>query len=233
MDSFRWIVILKQERRTLLLSFWWRLSAKLSHFFLLVYWFDWKDPSNPGAYPLAHLIFKNSASIPPLQTQCPICILLILDMPCLCGTCCFCYCDSCTRKAFKVYLCNLIETLLTTKLDWWHFCIKLWRLPSYVRFVTTICKSNKSNKQVSSCYLSFWNLVSFTRWITELELYFIRLYFFYQYRQYRRGGGVRLFVKESFCCKTKLDFSIKCDAIESLCLELANEKSKNNSNFDI
>ena len=51
--------------------------------------------------------------------------------------------------------------------------------------------------------------------------------FFYQYRQYRRGGGVCLFVKESFCCKTRQDLSINCDAIELLCLEIANEKSKN------
>ena len=36
-----------------------------------------------------------------------------------------------------------------------------------------------------------------------------------------------LFVKESFCCKTRKDFSINCDAIESLCLEITNEKSKN------
>ena len=39
-------------------------------------------------------------------------------------------------------------------------------------------------------------------------------FFFYQYRQYRRGGGVCLFVKESFCCKTRQDLSIICDAIE-------------------
>ena len=36
-----------------------------------------------------------------------------------------------------------------------------------------------------------------------------------------------LSVKESFCCKTKEDLSINCDAIESLCLELTNKKSKN------
>ena len=39
-----------------------------------------------------------------------------------------------------------------------------------------------------------------------------------------------LFVKESFCAKidfSKIDFSINCDAIESLCLEITNEKSKN------
>ena len=32
--------------------------------------------------------------------------------------------------------------------------------------------------------------------------------FYYQYRQYSRGGGVCLFVKESFCCKTRQDLSI-------------------------
>ena len=48
-----------------------------------------------------------------------------------------------------------------------------------------------------------------------------------QYRQYRRGGGVCLFVKESFCCKTRQDLSINCDAIESLCLEIKNETSEN------
>ena len=31
-------------------------------------------------------------------------------------------------RAFNVYLSNLIELLFTTKLDWWHFCIKLLRL---------------------------------------------------------------------------------------------------------
>ena len=34
-------------------------------------------------------------------------------------------------------------------------------------------------------------------------------------------------MKESFCCKTRKDLSINCDAIESLCLEITNEKSKN------
>ena len=51
--------------------------------------------------------------------------------------------------------------------------------------------------------------------------------FFYQYRQYRRGGVLCLFVKESFCCKTRQDLSINCDVIESLYLEITNEKSKN------
>ena len=51
--------------------------------------------------------------------------------------------------------------------------------------------------------------------------------FFYQYKQYRRGGGVCLFVKESFFSKTRQDLSTNCDAIESLCLEISNEKSKN------
>ena len=44
---------------------------------------------------------------------------------------------------------------------------------------------------------------------------------FHQYRQYRRGEGVYLF------WKTRQDMSINCDAIESLCLEMTNEKSKN------
>ena len=35
-----------------------------------------------------------------------------------------------------------------------------------------------------------------------------------------------LFVKESFCCKTRQNLSINFDAIESLCLEITNEKSK-------
>ena len=48
----------------------------------------------------------------------------------------------------------------------------------------------------------------------------------YQYKQYRRGGGVCLFMKESFCCKTRQDLAINCDAIELLCLEITNEKSK-------
>ena len=35
------------------------------------------------------------------------------------------------------------------------------------------------------------------------------------------------FVKKSFCCKTRQDLSINCDAIESLSLEMTNENSKN------
>ena len=35
------------------------------------------------------------------------------------------------------------------------------------------------------------------------------------------------FVKELFCCKTRQDISLNFDAIESLCLEITNEKSKN------
>ena len=38
---------------------------------------------------------------------------------------------------------------------------------------------------------------------------------FHQYRQYRRGRGVYLFMKESFCCKTRQDLSNICDAIDS------------------
>ena len=57
--------------------------------------------------------------------------------------------------------------------------------------------------------------------------------FFHQNRQYRRGGGVCLFVKESFCCKIRQNFSINCHAIEPLCLELTIKKSKNNSKFGI
>ena len=37
---------------------------------------------------------------------------------------------------------------------------------------------------------------------------------------------MRLFVKESFCCKTRQDI-INCNAIELLCLETTNKKSKN------
>ena len=33
-------------------------------------------------------------------------------------------------------------------------------------------------------------------------------------------------MKESFCCKTRQDLAINCDAIELLCLEITNEKSK-------
>ena len=36
-----------------------------------------------------------------------------------------------------------------------------------------------------------------------------------------------VFMKESFCCKTGEGLSINCDAIESLCLEITNEKSNN------
>ena len=38
---------------------------------------------------------------------------------------------------------------------------------------------------------------------------------------------MRLFVKESFCCKTRQDLSINCNAIEQLCLETTNKKSNN------
>ena len=34
-------------------------------------------------------------------------------------------------------------------------------------------------------------------------------------------------MKESFCCKTGESLSINCDAIESLCIEITNEKSNN------
>ena len=43
-----------------------------------------------------------------------------------------------------------------------------------------------------------------------------------------------LFVKESFFCKTRQDLSINRDAIESLCLEITNEKiEKHNSKSDV
>ena len=45
--------------------------------------------------------------------------------------------------------------------------------------------------------------------------------------QNHRGGSVCLFVKGSFCCKTRQDLSINYDVIESLCLETANKKLKN------
>ena len=50
---------------------------------------------------------------------------------------------------------------------------------------------------------------------------------FHQYKQYHKGEGMRLFVKESFCCKTRQDLSINCNAIEQLCLETTNKKSNN------
>ena len=59
------------------------------------------------------------------------------------------------------------------------------------------------------------------------RIIFYQAIIFYQYRQYRRGGGVCLFVKKSFCYETREDLSINCDATESLCLEITNEKSKN------
>ena len=58
-------------------------------------------------------------------------------------------------------------------------------------------------------------------------IFYQAIIFFCQCRQYRRGGGVCLFVKESFCWKTRHDLSINFDAIESLCMEITNEKSKN------
>ena len=52
--------------------------------------------------------------------------------------------------------------------------------------------------------------------------------FFYQYKHYRRGSRTWcLFLKESFCCKTRQDLSTNCETIESLCLEITNKKLKN------
>ena len=70
-------------------------------------------------------------------------------------------------------------------------------------------------------------MVLIKRGIKELKLYFIRLYLLLSiYRRNTREGAVCLFVKEPFCCKTRQDLSINRDAIKSLCLEIANEKSK-------
>ena len=42
------------------------------------------------------------------------------------------------------------------------------------------------------------------------------------------------FCEKSFYCKTRQDLSINCDAMESLCLEIKNQKSKKHkSKFDI
>ena len=46
------------------------------------------------------------------------------------------------------------------------------------------------------------------------------------YRPYRRGRDVCLFLKESFCCKPREDFSINYDAIQSLCQEITIENRK-------
>ena len=54
-------------------------------------------------------------------------------------------------------------------------------------------------------------MVRIARGTTELELYF-------------KGGDTCLFEKESFVCKTRQNLSINCDAIESLSLEITNEK---------
>ena len=50
---------------------------------------------------------------------------------------------------------------------------------------------------------------------------------FHEHKKYPRGGGVCVFVKESFCCKIRQDLSINCDIIELLCLEITNRKLKN------
>ena len=109
------------------------------------------DASYPDPYSLAHLIYKNSASILPLMSTSA---LIISDILCCCRSCYFHYCDNCcaqktiayTHKPFKVYLCNLTEALFTTKLDWCHFCIKL------LRQIIPLCynESTISKKLVSS-----------------------------------------------------------------------------------
>ena len=131
-DSCSWIVFLKKQRRPLAANH--LMKTNFLACFFLVYWFDWFGTPD----------FQKLCKYFHLRTWCLICVLLISDVLCCCPTCCFHYCDNCcehttvsfTHKAFKIYLCNLIEAFFfTTKLDWWHCCIKLLRLPSDVRFV--------------------------------------------------------------------------------------------------
>ena len=98
--------------------------------------------------PDAHLIFKNSASILPLRAWFPICVLLISDICVAVGHAVFVNVTTVVNtqqltflvsrtKHSKYTFVTLLKHFFTTKLDWWHFCIKLLRLPSDVRVVTT------------------------------------------------------------------------------------------------
>ena len=60
-------------------------------------------------------------------------------------------------------------------------------------------KNFKELLKIRFSAIFFKNMVRIARGITELELYF-------------KGGGMCLFEKESFGCKTRQNLSINCDA---------------------
>ena len=140
MDSCSWIVFLKKQRRTLSANHLMKTN-------LLTFFFNFTDltenlntlRTDLDSQPLAHLIFKNSASIPPLRTWCPICVLLISDI-----LCCFRYCDNlCTHNSLISRIKHSKYTFVTLLK---HFLPQNWIddifvssycLPSEVRFVTT------------------------------------------------------------------------------------------------
>ena len=49
----------------------------------------------------------------------------------------------------------------------------------------------------------------------------------HQIRKNRKGGGVAIFIQNSFLYKVRADLSINCDDIESLSIEIINDESKN------
>ena len=49
----------------------------------------------------------------------------------------------------------------------------------------------------------------------------------YQVRNSHKGGGLCIFIHESFCYKLRKDLSINSEAIESLSIEISNKKASN------
>ena len=48
-----------------------------------------------------------------------------------------------------------------------------------------------------------------------------------QVRNWRKEGGLCIFIHESLCCKLRKDLSINSEAIESLSIEISNKKASN------
>ena len=49
---------------------------------------------------------------------------------------------------------------------------------------------------------------------------------FHKIRSNRRGGGICIFLKETFSYKERKDLNIISDDLESMCLEVINDRSK-------
>ena len=50
---------------------------------------------------------------------------------------------------------------------------------------------------------------------------------FHQIRNECKGGGLCIFLRESYTCKLRSDFNINSDAIECVCIEILNKQSTN------